>query len=182
VTGRKYTSVAVALHWSIALLIFCNIILGLGAHYVPHWFARLMIDVHKSIGITVLGLVLVRILWRVTHKPPRLPANYPLFERGLAQSTHVVLYLLMLALPITGWIHDSALRHAPHPLILFWVLPWFRLGFITSLGPDIKNHVRELSGHFHTYFGYALYGVVSLHIIGALKHWLIDRTARQAPG
>jgi len=175
---QKYAPTAVVLHWLIALCILCNVILGLGANYVPDAYVRPMINLHKSIGITVLGLVLARIIWRLSHKPPRLPDNYPRLERFTAHSVHVLLYLLILAIPITGWIHDSAFAlAAEHPLILFGVIPWFRLGFITHMAPDAKEHIHSLFGAIHTYLGYVLYGVVALHILGALKHQIFDREA-----
>ncbi len=173
---QKYASTAVVLHWLIALCIICNVALGLGANYAPDAWVRPIINLHKSIGITVLGLVLVRIAWRLTHKPPALPENYPPLERAAAHLVHFLLYALILALPLTGWIHDSAFAlAAQHPLILFGIIPWFRLGFITALDPAAKDHIHSLFGMIHTYLGYALYGVFALHILGALKHQFFDR-------
>jgi cytochrome b561 len=123
----KYTKIAVLLHWLIALLITFNIILGLGANYVPDADVRPMIDLHKSFGITILTLAFIRFFWRFTHTPPPFPPNYAVWERYLAHTAHVLLYVLIFALPITGWIHDSAWSAAAsHPLLLFWVIPWFR--------------------------------------------------------
>jgi cytochrome b561 len=173
---QKYASTAIVLHWLIALCVLCNVILGIGANYVPDQFVRPMIDLHKSIGITVLGLVLARIAWRLSHRPPPLPADYPRLERLTALSVHTLLYVLILLIPITGWIHDSAFSQAAeHPLILFWIIPWFRLGFIAHLDPATKEQIHGLFGAIHTYLGYILYGVVGLHIIGALKHQFIDK-------
>jgi len=174
--AAKYTRIAVALHWVIALMIACNIALAIGSGYVPDAWVRPMIDLHKSIGITVLGLVLARIAWRVTHRPPPLPADYRRWEVGAAHAAHMALYVLILAMPITGWIHDSAWSAAAsHPMMLFWVIPWFRLGFITALDPATKQHVHHLFGEIHTLTSYALYGVMGLHVLGALKHQFWDR-------
>jgi len=164
------------LHWLIALCILCNVILGIGANYAPDAWVRPIINLHKSIGITVLFLVLARIVWRLTHTPPALPDNYPPLERITAHIVHFLLYALILALPVSGWIHDSAFASAAqHPLILFGVIPWFRLGFITSVAPVAKEHIHSLFGMIHTYLGYALYGVFALHILGAFKHQFFDR-------
>jgi cytochrome b561 len=172
----KYTGVAVFLHWTVAVLIGCNIVLGLGSNYVPDADVRPVIDLHKSIGITVLGLVLVRVIWRLTHRPPPLPADYRRWEVAAAQAAHLALYALILALPVTGWIHDSAWSAAAsHPMFLFWVIPWFRLGFITGLDPATKDYLHTLFGIIHTYLGYALYVVLGLHVLGALKHQFFDR-------
>ena len=174
--AEKYTRTAVLLHWGIAFFILVNVILGLGANYAPISWQRPMIDLHKSIGITVLFLVFARIAWRLTHKPPTMPASYAPWERTLAHTVHYALYLLILALPITGWIHDSAWSAAAgHPLKLFWIIPWFRLGFITSLPAPTKHAFQLWFGAIHTYLGYALYTLVAAHIAGALKHQLLDR-------
>jgi cytochrome b561 len=172
----RYTRTAILLHWAIAAMIFVNIALGLGANYAPDAWVRPMIDLHKSIGIAVLGQVLLRLIWRLTHKPPAFPAGYRPWERRAAHLAHLALYGLILALPITGWIHDSAWSAAAsHPLVLFWVVPWFRLGFITHLAPATKHDLRLWFAAIHTYFGYALYALLTLHIIGALKHQFVDR-------
>jgi cytochrome b561 len=171
----KYTSVAVVLHWAIALLIITNVVLGLGANYIPDVYVRPVIDLHKSIGITVLGLAFLRLAWRLTHKPPPLPEGYAWWERAAAQAAHVLLYVLIFALPLTGWIHDSAWSAAAsHPMFLYWVIPWFRLGFITGLDPATKDAMHTLFGTVHTYLGYALYGVLGAHVLGALKHQFWD--------
>jgi cytochrome b561 len=116
VLPQKYASTAVVLHWLIALCILCNVILGIGANYVPDELVRPMINLHKSIGITALGLVLARIAWRLSHKPPPLPADYSRLERIAAPGVHALLYVLILLIPVTGWIHDSAFgQAAEHP-------------------------------------------------------------------
>jgi cytochrome b561 len=173
---ETYSGVAVLLHWLIAALIGANICLGLGAGYVPDAYVRPMVDLHKSIGITVLGLAFLRLAWRLTHRPPALPADYRRWEARAAQAAHVALYILIFALPVTGWIHDSAwAAAASHPMALYWVIPWFRLGFITGLDPATKDAVHTLFGTIHTFLGYALYAVLALHILGALKHQFWDK-------
>jgi cytochrome b561 len=105
-----------------------------------------------------------------------LPADYAVWERRLAGLAHVLLYVLIFALPITGWIHDSAWSAAAsHPMMLFWVIPWFRLAFITGLDPATKDMVHTLFGTIHVWLGYCLYGVLALHILGALKHQFLDK-------
>jgi cytochrome b561 len=177
----KYTRVAMLLHWLIALLIIVNVCIGLGTSLAPDgWlsddFERHIIDLHKSIGITVLCLVVLRILWRLTHRAPPLPATFPRWEHVAAHIAHGALYVLMLALPLTGWIHDSAwVAAASHPMSLYGTIPWPRLGFILSLDPATKDAVHTTFGNLHTWCGYALYVVLALHVGGALKHQWIDR-------
>jgi cytochrome b561 len=174
--AEKYTKTAIWLHWAIALLIACNIILAIGSGYVPDADVRPMIDLHKSFGITVLLLFFLRLAWRLTHKPPAFPADYKPWEAKAAHAAHIALYVLIIAMPVTGWIHDSAWSAAAsHPMQLFWFIPWFRLPFITSLDPATKETVHGLFGAIHTYLSYALYAVLFLHIAGALKHQIIDK-------
>jgi cytochrome b561 len=171
-----YTRPAMLLHWLIALGIIVNITLALSADSLPGNWVRGVIDLHKSIGITVLGLAILRVLWRVTHRPPALPSTFQQWEQRVSHIAHIVLYLLMFAMPISGWLHESAWNGAAtHPMTLYKVIPWFRLGFIMNLPPLLKNHLHDLFGTLHTAFAYALYVVLGLHILGALKHELIDR-------
>ena len=174
--ASRYTRTAVVLHWAIAILIVVNVGLAWSAESLPDEWVRPVIDTHKSTGITVLGLVLLRILWRAVHPPPPMPANYARWERRFAHAAHGVLYALMLLLPLSGWLHDSAWKDAAsHPMSLYGLVPWPRIGFIESIEPVAKESLHTLFGVFHTGFGYALYALLFLHIAGALKHQLVDR-------
>ena len=173
-TGR-YTHIAMLLHWLVAVLIIGNVVLIWVIGWFPDPLVRPAIDTHKSIGITVLGLVLLRVLWRLSHRPPPLPHAYPRVERVGAQAAHLVLYLLILGLPISGWIHDSAFKDAEaHPLRLFGLVPWPRIAPIMALDPITKAHVHTVWFQVHTYLAYVLYGLLALHVLGALKHQLLD--------
>ena len=172
----RYTRTAVVLHWLVALLIVVNVALALSADSLPDDWVRPVIDAHKSTGITVLGLVLLRILWRIGHPPPPMPRSYARWERLGAHAAHGVLYALMLLLPLSGWLHDSAWKDAAtHPMQLFGLVPWPRIGFIESIEPVTKESLHDLFGTFHTAFGYILYGLLFVHVAGALKHQFIDR-------
>ncbi|MEO8925037.1 MAG: cytochrome b [Caldimonas sp.] len=172
----RYTRTAVVLHWLIAVLILFNVVLALSADHLPDDWVRPVIDTHKSTGITVLGLVLLRILWRVAHRPPDFPVGYARWERIAAQVAHGVLYALILLLPISGWMHDSAWKDAAtHPMTLYGLVPWPRIGWIEHVDAVSKEHLHDLFGGFHTAFGYVLYGLLALHIGGALKHQWMDR-------
>ncbi len=172
----RYTGTAIALHWVIALLIVVNVTLALTADAWPDDWVRPVIDTHKSIGITVLGLASLRLLWRLTHRPPALPREYPRWERIGAHAAHLLLYALIFAMPLSGWLHDSAWKDAAsHPMTLFGVVPWPRVGWVTSLDPAAKELWHDRFGALHAWFAYVLYGLVTLHIVGALKHQWIDR-------
>ena len=173
---NRYTRTAMLLHWLVALLIVANVTLVWTLGWFPEGMVRPAIDTHKSIGITVLGLALLRVLWRLSHPPPPLPRSYPRLERVGAHAAHLVLYALIFGLPLSGWIHDSAFKDAPaHPLYLFGLVPWPRIGPIMALDPATKERVHALWFQIHSWLGYGLYALFALHVAGALKHQFIDR-------
>ena len=171
----KYSGVAVLIHWTIAVLIIANLILSHITELIPEESIRFAIDTHKSIGITVLGLVIMRILWRVTHKPPPPAEGLKSWEKRLSKLTHTLLYFLMVAMPLTGWMHDSAWKAAPEiPMRWFGLFEWPRIGSIMSMEPARKEQVHGILGDWHENMGYVLIALVLLHIAGALKHQLLD--------
>ena len=175
-SAGRYTRTAMWLHWLIALLIIINVTLALSVDALPEGWVRPVIDTHKSIGITVLGLVLLRILWRIAHPPPPLPRSYPRWEKLSAHLAHALLYLLILALPLSGWLHDSAWKDAAtHPMRLFNLFGFPRIGWVMHTDPVTKESLHTLFGKLHTWLGYALYVLFALHVVGALKHQFIDR-------
>ncbi len=176
VLPARYTRPAMVLHWLVAGLVAVNVALGLTAELLPDDWIRPAIDLHKSIGLTVLGLALMRLLWRLTHKPPPPPAKRGQLERLAAHATHLALYGLILALPLSGWIHDSAFAYAAqHPLRLYGLLPWPRIGFIQAMAPDAKQALHARWFAIHAALVYALYALLALHLAGVLKHQLWDR-------
>ena len=192
--SMRYTRTAMLLHWVVALGVIVNLTFVWLIGLYPDRWVRPAIDLHKSIGLTVLGLALLRVLWRLAHPPPPLPDAYPARERRLAGVAHLALYALILAMPLSGWIHDSAFAGAAaHPLRLWWVIPFFRIGAIASLPPAAKAAVHARWFGIHADLAYVLYGVLALHLLGVLKHELLDRDhvlarmlparwARTAPG
>jgi cytochrome b561 len=175
VLPHRYSGIAMLLHWLVALLIAANFVLIYSAHQLPDDAQGKWIDLHMSIGLTVLGLVVLRLLWRAGHRPPPLP-DYPPWERGAAHAVHAALYVVMLALPLSGWMHDSAWKDAPeNPFYWFGLFEWPRIAWIRNLPPARKE---VLHGDFliaHRLFGYVLYALVTAHILGALKHQFLDR-------
>lgn len=171
----KYTNVAMYLHWIIAFLMVINIIIGWTADSMPEASIRFAIDTHKSIGISLLGLVLLRILWRITHKPPALPNSFQAWEIKLSHLVHVALYSLMLAIPVSGWLHDSAWKDAAtHPFSLFYMVPWPRIAFIEHMNPEAKEVLHTIFGSVHEWLGIALVMLFLLHIAAVIKHSWID--------
>lgn len=173
---RRYTRIAIGLHWLVAVLIFANTALALSVNSWPDDWVRPVIDMHKSIGITVLGLVILRILWRLGHPPPPLPETYRPWERTVSHAAHGLLYLLILALPLSGWMHNSAWKEAAtHPMRLFGLMPWPRIGFIETLEPALKERMHSVLFSVHVAIAWALYALLALHVAGALKHEFFDR-------
>lgn len=185
-TVSRYTRTAMLLHWLVAALIIINVILGLAIDWLPDEWIRPDIDTHKSIGITVLGLVILRLIWRFRHQPPALPASFANWERKSSHAAHIALYVLMFALPLSGWLHDSAWKDAAtHPMSLFYLLPWPRIAFISHLDPVLKESLHTVFGILHTGLAYGLYVILALHVAGALKHEWLDKESvirRMLPG
>ena len=176
ISGR-YTRMAILLHWLVAALIVANVALVWSTDLLPDAAIRPVIDTHKSIGITVLGLAVMRLLWRAAHKPPALPP-YRLWERRAAHLAHAALYGLIFALPLSGWIHDSAWNAAAtHPMYWFGLFEWPRLGVFNGLDPARRDVLHSQWGTIHTWCAYVLYALVAVHVAGALKHQWFDRHA-----
>jgi cytochrome b561 len=177
VVSERYTRPAIFLHWAIAVLIGLNLLLGFLFDSLPKDALRPFIDAHKSFGITVLGLLILRVLWRATHTPPPMPDSFAPWERKLAHWTHLALYGLMFLVPFTGWLHDSAWKlSATHPMKLYWVIPWFRFGFIENLEPATKEQWHSALFQVHSSLAYLLLAAFVLHVAGALKHQFLDKT------
>jgi cytochrome b561 len=162
----RYTASASALHWLIALAIICAFPLGLYMSDLPlsPWKLRLY-SYHKWIGISVLTLAAIRILWRISHRPPPPLAGTPRWQQLAAEAVHVGLYLLIVAVPLSGWLMSSALGF---PVVLFGVIPLPDLiGKDKALG-DVLKEVHEA-------LNYTLLALFIAHVAAALKHHFIDR-------
>jgi cytochrome b561 len=163
--SARYTHGAIALHWLMALLIVSNFCLGLYMSDLPLSPTRIhLFNYHKWTGITVLLLAALRLLWRLTHKPPpALPM--PRWQHVAAESVHWGLYVMFFAVPLAGWAYSSA---AGFPISWFGVLPL----------PDFVPKDRALAGdlkELHETLAWVLFAFVAVHLAGAMKHTLIDR-------
>lgn len=173
---RRYTAFAALLHWLIAVLIIANVTLAWVWPHLADEKVRPAIDTHKSIGILILGLAIMRLLWRWTHQPPALPTTYQRWEIRASHVTHILLYIVLFFMPLSGWIMDSAYKDAAtHPMHWFGLFEWPRIGFILHLDPAIRDKVHDGFGAAHAYCSWVLYGLFALHVGGALKHQWIDR-------
>ncbi len=173
---ERYTRPAIWLHWIIGVLMIGNIAIGFLHESFGEDNVRFMINTHKSVGITVLGLAIMRLLWRLTHRPPALPSTYQRWEKGASHAVHWLLYFLIFALPVTGWMHDSAWKAAPE-IKMYWfgLFEWPRMGWIMNMDPVAKEAFHDVMGERHELLGWILIALLVLHIGGALKHQFIDK-------
>ena len=156
--GQRYTRVAITLHWVIAAAIAFNLWLGLGHDALPRNWQ--VMPVHKAVGITILALTLVRIGWRSTHPVPAPPRDIPVWQQRAASATHVLFYVLLLAIPLTGWAMSSGPNPRP--------LTWFGLVDIPYL--PVSERVGGLGHDAHGVLAWAMIALIVLHVAAALRH------------
>jgi cytochrome b561 len=160
----RWGSVSQLLHWLIVVLIAVQVTLALVADDLPLGMKKLaMLARHKSFGITILALAILRLIWRWLNPTPVLPNTLKRYERVLASFTHGALYFLLFAMPISGWLMSSA-RGFP--------VSWFGLVQLPDLVPKDKTLYDALLTT-HDWLAIALGAVVFLHIAAALKHHFV---------
>ena len=164
VSHSGYSRVAIALHWTIALLIIGNALGGILADRVGDATAGAIMSVHKPTGLTILALSLFRLGWRVTHGFPRFPDSTPGWDAVAARATHVAFYFLMIAVPLAGWMMVSG---GTRPL------EYFGLFDVPKL--PVSQATADAAHDAHTLLAFTTIGLVALHAAGALKHHLVDR-------
>lgn len=184
---QRYNKVAVILHWLIAVGIFSMLAFGWYMAELPKDAPKQMafdlfdfgiytlqlseeasprtfyFGLHKSIGITLLALIIIRFFWRLTHKPPAMLSSYKPFERKLATGVHHLLYLVMFAVPLTGLIMAAASKYGAK---------WFDVTIIPGFDSPM---VRDIFHEAHEIAGLLIVAILVLHIAGALKHKIIDK-------
>lgn len=175
--GARYTSVAIALHWLIALMVIGQLAGGIYMHKLPDDQAELkfqLYQLHKSFGISILLLTVVRLFWRLTHKAPPLPEKMAGWEKFLARGAHFGFYVLLIALPLVGWavVSSSPLADSVQTY-LFGIVHWPHLPFFEGVA-DRKALSREIA-EIHEYLAFAMIGLIGLHVAAAFKHQVVDR-------
>ena len=186
-TPSRYTKTAIILHWLIAIFIALMFVLGWYMAELPKEAPKQMaydlfdlgvftwqlaeeasprtfyFNLHKSLGLTVLALIVLRILWRITHTPPAALSSYKAIEKKVATATHHSLYLLMLAVPVTGLIMAINSKYG---------VKWFGIDVIAGLD---NKPVRDFFECTHEFVGIVLLVLIGIHLLGALKHKFIDK-------
>jgi cytochrome b561 len=170
----RYSYVAMAFHWAIAALLVWNVLIAWNAEDLRGMARAAALQPHKTIGIVVLLLSIGRLLWRLVMKPPRMPDTMAPWERQLARAVHVLFYVVIIGLPLSGWALVSAGKlYSVYPVRLGpIVMPQLP---INMLGGNPRD-VHEVLETAHKLLGKAIiYGLIPLHILGALKHQFIDK-------
>jgi len=185
--SNRYTKTAVLLHWLIGFGIIGMLALGWFMTDLPKEAPKQMsydlfnwgiytwdlvkeesprafyYNLHKSFGITIMGLIMLRIFWRITHKPPTLLASYKAWERKLSTGTHHLLYALMVIIPVSGLIQSVGSKYG---------VKWFGIKLINGIDSE---PLKEIFHEIHEIAGIILIFIILLHIAGALKHKFIDK-------
>jgi cytochrome b561 len=163
-----YTSIARLFHWSTAALVLVMIPIGIVMANVDVGPAQdTLYHLHRSIGVILLPLVLARLIYRVNHPPPPLPASVAAGQRRIAHATHWALYGLLLLQAMVGWIATSAYRA---PILVFWL---FELPPIWPVDRPLSESLFAV----HRAMGLALLGLIVLHIAAALFHHFVQKDA-----
>ena len=162
----KYTRTAITLHWLVALCIFIAFPLGIYMHELALSPTKLKFySYHKWLGVTVFTLTLVRLLWRTRHQPPPLPASISRWQQRASRIAHYLLYALLIAVPVSGWLMSSA---KGVQTVWFGMLPL----------PDLvlrDKALGELLNTVHKGMNITLLTLVVVHMLAGLKHHFIDR-------
>jgi cytochrome b561 len=170
----EYPGVSKLLHWLTAALVIALIALGFYMTSATLTLAGKfqLYQLHKSLGVTVLALTLVRAVTRLVRPAPGLPPVMPAWERHAARGTHAVLYILLLAMTLSGWAVISVAAFPPQTW-LYGAIPWPHMPFLASLTPQEKKTLEPLLKEIHLVLAWTLTAVAALHIAAGLRHGLL---------
>ncbi|HEY3700105.1 MAG TPA: cytochrome b [Spongiibacteraceae bacterium] len=166
-TTVRYTGTAIALHWLMALLIIATFFLGLTMVDMPGITPTKLkyFNWHKWMGVTVLALAAIRLLWRLMHTAPSLPAAMPKLQKYAAEITHYLLYALIFVVPLSGYFYSLA---AGFKVVYLGVLP---LPVLIDPNPALKPILKNV----HYLLSMTMAALVCVHALAAFKHHLFDR-------
>lgn len=164
--SHSYTRIAKWLHWLVAALILANLALGLTMVDMPGITPTKLryFNWHKWVGVTVFALVVLRLAWRTRHRPPALPDSMPRWERRAAAVSHAALYVLMFALPLSGYFYSLAVGF---PVVYLGLLP---LPVLIEPNPALKEPLVLL----HHLLAWTMLLLLLVHVGAALKHRFVD--------
>ena len=166
IVTSEYTSLAIILHWLLACLLVFQLCLGIFMVDIPKgpdspralWF-----NFHKSLGILLSLLIVLRLIWRLKNPPPNLPASITGWKRTISHINHFFLYVCMIVMPVSGIIGSIFSKYP----INFFGTPLPRLA-------DPNEAIKSLTSDLHQYFAVAFITLILIHILAALKHLFVD--------
>jgi len=175
--GRaRYNAVAIALHWLIAALLIANIGLAWYFNTLSGLAKVPPTQLHKSIGVTILLLSVLRLAWRLFNPPPPLPASVKGWERLAAETVYVLFYGVMIGMPLSGWALSSASRLiGVYPITLFGLVHWPAIGPLTTLAPPRMHQAHAVFDTTHKLLAKLAYALIALHLAAALRHQFLKR-------
>jgi len=182
--AERYSSVAITLHWIIAFMLGLMIALGKNMHTADHRPIEWMFQLHKSVGITILVLMIARLIWRFKNKPPALPADMKPLEKRASHWVHIGLYTLLFLMPLSGWIMVSVSPFAI-ATVLYGAIAWPHLPGLAELALETRQSLYPSVSTVHELMSWALILLFALHVLGAIKHELSDEEGvlkRMIPG
>ena len=165
--GRRYDHIAMTLHWLVAIGVIAQILLGLWMIDIPkqppgvraYWF-----NLHKSIGITLGALIVARLAWRLTHRPPPLPSSMPRWQARAARVSHLLLYACMLTMPLAGYLGSA---YSGYPIKYF--------GTTLPAWGWKDEALKDFFSAVHFTAALLFISLITLHVLAALKHLWFDR-------
>lgn len=166
VSSKRYSAPAIALHWLIALMIVVCFCVGL--YMTDMHLSPLKLKIyswHKWTGITILWLAFFRLAWRVYHRPPTSPESMPKWQRRMAEGLHLVLYILIFAIPLSGWLMSSAKGFR---VVYFGVWP---LPNLIAKNQELGDVLEDV----HAWLNYTMITLVIGHAVAAFKHHFVDK-------
>lgn len=163
----KYSKIAILFHWLIALLIAANFLLANLGEDLPRAARAAYMSPHKAIGISILLLTVGRILWRLIHHPPALPDKVTGWQAKAGKTVHILFYVLMIIMPLTGWLMIGANGKAA-PVDFFGL-------FTIDMAVGKNAMLADIGHEGHEFLATPLLVLIGLHVLGALKHQFIDK-------
>jgi len=158
----RYGGVAIALHWLIAVLILAQIALGWFLEEIPRGtpMRGFYVNLHKSTGLTIALLIVLRLGWRLAHPPPQLPSFVPAWERVTSRMNHLGLYICMLVMPSSGYIASNFSKFGIKLFNVILLPPW---------GIDDRR-IYAVFNTMHVVTSYLFVGLIALHVFAAVRH------------
>lgn len=179
----RYSTVAIVLHWTIAAALALQIALGWRIGDVEGVTRSAVLQLHKTIGVTILVLTAARLIWRMAKRPPPTDSSLTPLEKLASHWVHIGFYGALLALPLTGWAMVSAQRIGAMKLL--GGVRWPDFPLITALPGNVQDTLADLLDKSHTALVWLMFALLALHVLGALKHHYISKdptVSRMAPG